>query len=50
MPVWTVQERKIWLMAGLLGGMMSGIVGSGIDVFTFSVMVVMFRALLNLVC
>lgn len=43
MPVWTIRERKIWLIAGLLGGMMSGLVGSGIDVFTFSVMVVMFR-------
>jgi len=43
MQVWTVRERKIWLIAGLLGGMMSGLVGSGIDVFAFSVMVVMFR-------
>lgn len=43
MPVWTIRERKIWLIAGLLGGMMSGLVGSGIDALTFSVMVVMFR-------
>ncbi len=42
MPVWTVKEQRIWLMAGFLGGMMSGLVGSGIDVFTFSVMVVLF--------
>ncbi|MGD1712177.1 sulfite exporter TauE/SafE family protein [Hydrocoleum sp. CS-953] len=42
MPIWTVKEQRIWLIAGFLGGMMSGLVGSGIDVFTFSVMVVLF--------
>jgi len=42
MPVWTLKEQKIWLIAGFLGGIMSGLVGSGIDVFTFSVMVVLF--------
>lgn len=43
MPVWRMRERGIWLIVGLMGGIMSGLVGSGIDVFAFSVMVVMFR-------
>ena len=42
MPVWRVKEQRIWLIVGFLGGVMSGLVGSGIDVFTFSVMVVLF--------
>lgn len=43
MPIWRLRERGILLLAGFLGGMMSGLVGSGIDIFTFSVMVVLFH-------
>lgn len=43
MPLWTIRERGILVLAGFLGGMMSGLVGSGIDIFTFSVMVVLFH-------
>lgn len=43
MPIWTNRERFILFFAGFLGGMMSGLVGSGIDIFTFSVMVVLFH-------
>ncbi|MEB3342115.1 sulfite exporter TauE/SafE family protein [Okeania sp.] len=42
MPVWTVKEQRIWLIAGFLGGIMSGLVGSGIDILAFSIMVVLF--------
>lgn len=37
------QERWICVMAGLVGGMMSGLVGNGIDIICFSVMVLLFR-------
>ena len=43
MPVWRHQERGILILAGFLGGVMSGLVGTGIDIFTFSVMVVLFH-------
>lgn len=43
MPIWTIRERGVLIVAGLFGGIMSGLVGSGIDVFTFSVMVVLFH-------
>ncbi|MGK7940243.1 MAG: sulfite exporter TauE/SafE family protein [Crocosphaera sp.] len=43
MPVWRNRERGILILAGFLGGLMSGLVGSGIDIFTFSVMVVLFH-------
>ncbi|MDJ1183365.1 sulfite exporter TauE/SafE family protein [Roseofilum casamattae] len=43
MPIWTANEQKIWLLAGMMGGIMSSLVGSGIDVFCFSVMVILFR-------
>jgi uncharacterized membrane protein YfcA len=38
---WT--ERRILLLAGFCGGLLSGIVGNGIDIITFSVMVLLFR-------
>ncbi len=37
------QERWICVLAGLVGGMMSGLVGNGIDIICFSVMVLLFR-------
>lgn len=43
MPIWTHNERTIWVLAGSIGGIMSSLVGSGIDVFCFSVMVILFR-------
>lgn len=42
-PFWSFQEGRIFLFAGLLGGIMSSLVGNGIDIFTFSVMVLLFR-------
>lgn len=42
-PSWSFKEGRIFLLAGLLGGIMSSLVGNGIDVFTFSVMVLLFR-------
>ncbi|NEO93191.1 MAG: sulfite exporter TauE/SafE family protein [Moorea sp. SIO3G5] len=43
MPAWTIREQSIVLLAGLLGGMMSGLAGNGIDICAFSVMVLLFR-------
>ena len=43
MPIWTVRERAIAIGAGLLGGVMSGLVGNGIDILVFSAMVLLFR-------
>ena len=43
MPQWSNQERSILLGVGFLGGIMSGLVGTGVDIFTFSVMVLLFR-------
>ncbi|BCG63868.1 MAG: hypothetical protein methR_P1613 [Methyloprofundus sp.] len=37
------QEAAILLAAGVLGGVMSGLVGSGIDMVCFSVLVLLFR-------
>ncbi|HHP7245981.1 MAG TPA: sulfite exporter TauE/SafE family protein [Elainellaceae cyanobacterium] len=42
-PFWGHQERAIWLATGCAGGIISGLVGSGIDIFAFSVMVLLFR-------
>ncbi|NEO98605.1 MAG: sulfite exporter TauE/SafE family protein [Symploca sp. SIO2E9] len=41
-PSWGKRERKIALAVGLFGGMISGLVGSGMDIFAFSVLVVLF--------
>lgn len=37
------QEKLILLSAGFIGGVMSGLVGNGIDIICFSVMVLLFR-------
>ena len=41
-PIWRWRERGIFCVSGLLGGIMSGLVGNGIDIFVFSVMVLLF--------
>ena len=43
LPVWGAQERILFLGTGVLGGLMSGCVGNGIDILIFSVMVLLFR-------
>mgnify|MGYP001828013143 CR=1 FL=1 len=40
---WSGRERSIILVAGFLGGIMSGLVGNGIDIFIFAAMVLLFR-------
>lgn len=42
-PYWNLQQRGLILLAGILGGIMSGLVGNGIDIVIFSVMVLLFR-------
>lgn len=37
------QEKLIILLSGLFGGLMTGLVGNGIDIICFSVMVLLFR-------
>lgn len=39
---WGNQERVIATAVGMLGGVISGLLGSGIDIFCFSVMVLLF--------
>lgn len=41
-PFWGNRERIISLMAGFWGGIVSGLVGSGMDIFGFSIMVLLF--------
>ncbi|MGR9071688.1 MAG: sulfite exporter TauE/SafE family protein [Gammaproteobacteria bacterium] len=43
MPVFGEREKLIMLLTGFLGGVMSGLVGNGIDIICFSVMVLLFR-------
>jgi uncharacterized membrane protein YfcA len=43
LPIWTLRERGIIFGAGFAGGIMSGLVGNGIDIVVFSVMVLLFR-------
>ena len=43
MPAWTLREVKVIFVASLAGGVISGLQGSGIDIVTFSVMVLYFR-------
>jgi uncharacterized protein len=38
-----VREKSLLLAAGFLGGILSGLVGSGIDIVCFSLMVLLFR-------
>ena len=42
-PAWTVREKSIVFAAGVLGGIMSGLVGNGIDISVFATMVLLFR-------
>ena len=42
MPVIGSREKVILLTTGLLGGMISGLVGNGIDIVSFTVMVLLF--------
>lgn len=37
------RERMLLMMAGFMGGILSGLVGSGIDIVTFSLIVLLFR-------
>lgn len=37
------KERSILFLAGFIGGLISGLVGNGIDIITFSVIVILFR-------
>ena len=39
---WRKRERILCLVVGLFGGMISGLVGSGMDIFAYSVMVLLF--------
>lgn len=41
-PVWGSREQIISLLAGLWGGVISSLVGSGMDIFSFSIMVLLF--------
>jgi uncharacterized membrane protein YfcA len=43
LPVVGPREQTILVAAGFVGGIMSGLVGSGIDIITFSVIVLLFR-------
>lgn len=42
-PVFALREKMILLFSGFLGGIMSGLVGNGIDIICFSVMILLFR-------
>lgn len=43
LPVCGLREKCILLLAGFIGGGMSGLVGNGIDIICFSVLVLLFR-------
>lgn len=42
-PSWQFKERGLFFCAGFLGGIMSGLVGNGIDIVIFSVMVLLWH-------
>lgn len=42
-PAWNWLQRGLIFLAGILGGIMSGLVGNGIDIVIFSVIVLLFR-------
>ncbi len=42
-PQWGGTEKQIVLGAGILGGIMSGLVGNGIDIIVFATIVLLFR-------
>jgi uncharacterized membrane protein YfcA len=43
LPFFHLQEKLIILSSGFFGGIMTGLVGNGIDIICFSVMVLLFR-------
>jgi len=43
LPLFNNKEKLFFLSIGFLGGIMSGLVGNGIDIITFSAMVLFFR-------
>ncbi len=43
LPINMKKEKIILIASGILGGILSGLVGSGIDIVVFSVMVILFR-------
>ncbi|MCK5478623.1 MAG: sulfite exporter TauE/SafE family protein [Methylococcales bacterium] len=43
LPVFSWREKLIVVLTGFLGGIMTGLVGNGIDIICFSVMVLLFR-------
>ena len=43
LPEFSTRERGLLFLAGLVGGMMSGLVGNGVDIVVFSMMVLLFR-------
>ncbi len=43
LPNFRIQERILLLIVGFCGGIMSGLVGNGIDIITFSVMVLLWH-------
>lgn len=40
--LWRNRERAVSLVAGLWGGIVSGLIGSGMDIFCFSILVLLF--------
>jgi len=42
-PKYGFNERSVLFVTGIIGGILSGLVGNGIDIITFSVMVLLFR-------
>ncbi|MDJ0511095.1 MAG: sulfite exporter TauE/SafE family protein [Crocosphaera sp.] len=43
LPIWGKTEKLACLVAGIIGGIMSGLVGNGIDIVTFSVMILVWH-------
>jgi uncharacterized membrane protein YfcA len=43
LPICGLKERMILFLSGALGGVLSGLVGTGLDIVVFSVMVLLFR-------
>lgn len=43
MPIFGLPEKTIMVLTGLVGGTMTGLLGNGIDIICFSVMVLWFR-------
>ena len=43
LPVFSIVEKSILVLSGFVGGVMTGLVGNGIDIICFSVMILLFR-------